>query len=93
MGSVGCNYEGDVGVLPCSFSADFKDDRSVSQSSVEEALEAAGLWSIKNYIWRRQATISEYIDNRPIYELFTDPERIMVSSRLLRWWDKDLTRE
>ena len=38
-------------------------------SLVAEALEAAGLWPMKEYIWRRQDTIVECIVNHPIYEL------------------------
>ena len=34
-----------------------------------EALEAAGLWSMKEYIRRQKAIIAEYIANFHIYEL------------------------
>ena len=40
-----------------------------------EDLEAAGLWPMKEYIWRRQATIKEYITNHPIYKLCTGEDR------------------
>ena len=55
-----------------------------------EVLEASGLWLIKEYIWRRQATIVEYITNRPIYELCTGAERMPGFIRLVWWWDQDL---
>ena len=51
-----------------------------------EALEATGLWTIKEYIRRRQATIAEYITNRPIYELCMGAERMPGSNRFIQWW-------
>ena len=38
-------------------------------STVAETLEAAGMWPMKDYIRRRQATIGGYIMNCLIYEL------------------------
>ena len=35
----------------------------------EKALEESGLWTIKEYIQRRQFNISAHIANHPIYEL------------------------
>ena len=35
--------------------------------SVVEALDSMWLCKMKEYIWRRLATIAEYIVNRPIY--------------------------
>ena len=61
--------------------------------TAEEDLEAANLWPIKEYIWRRQATIGGYIYNHLIYDLYTGADWMQVSSRLLQWWDKDLTQE
>ena len=58
-----------------------------------EALEATGLWPMKEYIRRQQATIAEYIANHPMYELCTGEERIMGSSRFLWWWDQDISQE
>ena len=60
---------------------------------MEESLKGAGMWPMKEYIRRRQATIAEYIANRPIYELCTGSERMPGSSRFLRWWDQDINRE
>ena len=37
---------------------------------VEEDLDVAGIYLIKGYIQRRQATIAAPISNHPIYELF-----------------------
>ena len=58
-----------------------------------ENLEAVGLGPMKEYFWRRQACIAEYISNIPIYELCTGAERILELSRLLWWWDQDLNWE
>ena len=38
-------------------------------SSAEGALEAEGMWPVKEYIWRHQDTIAYYIYNHPIYEM------------------------
>ena len=58
-----------------------------------ETLETAGLWKMKEYIRRRQYTIKEYIPNHPIYKLCTGAERMSGLSRLMQWWDKEITRE
>ena len=59
----------------------------------KEALEAAGLWPMKEYTLIRQATIADYIANRPIHEVCTGVERMNGSSRFLWWWDQYLIRE
>ena len=56
---------------------------------VEAALEEAGLWPTRESMRRRQATIVEYIADRPIYELCTGAERMEGSRRFLWWWDQD----
>ena len=50
---------------------------------MEKALEAAGVWPMKEYICSRQATITEYIESRPINELLTGEERMPGSIELL----------
>ena len=52
-------------------------------SSEEEALEAAGLCPMKEYIRRRQTTISYYIDNCPIYELLNLVDRMKFCIRFM----------
>ena len=37
---------------------------------VDGALETAGMWPIKGYIQRRQASVASQVSLRPIYELF-----------------------
>ena len=51
-----------------------------------EALEAAGVFPMKEYIWRRQADTVGYIVNFSIYELCTMAERIPGSSISIQWW-------
>ena len=53
---------------------------------VEEALEAAGLWPMKEYTRRRKVTIEEWIIIIPIYETCTGAERLQGTSQLIRWW-------
>ena len=62
-------------------------------SLVAEALEAAGLCPMKECIWRRKATIVEYIPNCQIYKLCMGADRIPGSSRFMRLWDQDLNPE
>ena len=60
---------------------------------MEDSLEAAGLWPIKEYIRRRQATISGYIANHPTYEICTGVERIPGSGSFLQCWGRYITWE
>ena len=62
-------------------------------SLVAEALEAAGLWTIKEYIQLRQVTVAAQVDCRTIYELCMGAERMPVTSRFMYWWDQDVGRE
>ena len=55
---------------------------------VDVALEATGLWMMREYVRRRQAKIAEYIAGRPMYKQCTGVDRIKVSSRFLIWWDQ-----
>ena len=55
---------------------------------LEEALDEAGLWPMREYIRRRQATVEQYIATRPIYGLCTTAVPQRGSSRLLRWWQQ-----
>ena len=58
-----------------------------------EALKAAGMWQMKDFICRRKAKIAEYIVNHPIYELCMGAEWIPGLRRFMQWWDKDIKRE
>ena len=54
----------------------------------EEDLEAAGLWPMQKYAWWPQETIAYYIATQPIFELYTDTERMMGTSKSLGWREK-----
>ena len=56
---------------------------------IEEALEEAGLWPMREYIRRRQATIADFIATRPIFELCNNAEVLGGASRVMRWWQQD----
>ena len=60
---------------------------------MEEALEEAGLWHMKEHIHRRQSTIVEYIENISIYELCLGAERISGLIIFMRWWDQEIKSE
>ena len=62
-------------------------------SLLAEALEATGMWLMKEYIRRWQANIAGYITNFQICELCIGSERMMGSSRLMQWWNQDLNPE
>ena len=56
---------------------------------IEEALEAAGLYPMSEYLARRRATIFAHVRSRPIYELCQQTERLPGSStRTKFWWDE-----
>ena len=52
-------------------------------------LKEAGLYSIRTYVWRRQARIAEYIATRPIHQLCLQALPRSGSSSRLRWWTQD----
>ena len=58
-----------------------------------DALETAGLWTIKEYIQQTQANIVAQVVFRSIYEICTREERIPGDIRFMRWWDQDVGRE
>ena len=56
-------------------------------------LEAVVLNPIREYITRRQATTSEKVACRTIYELCAEAEQMSGMSRMMRWWDQDVVNE
>ena len=56
-------------------------------------MEAVGLHPIGVYIKRWDTTIADRVDCRPIYALCTEAERMLVMSRLVRWWYQDRLNE
>lgn len=56
---------------------------------LQEALQEAGLYSMQEYIRRRQRTVEQYIAVRPIHTLCRETTPRTGSSKFLRWWDQD----
>ena len=56
-------------------------------------MEAVVLQPISEYIKRRQATISETVAFRPIYELCAEAERMPGTIRVVIWWYQDAVNE
>lgn len=56
---------------------------------IQEALDDAGLYTITEYIQRRQNTIAQYIANRPIHQLCV-ATNASNTSRAIRWWNQPL---
>ena len=77
-----------AGKMACS-----KVDRYREWPPVEDTLDITGVWPIKEYIKRRQATITAHIACQPIYELCTGVDNITGSDKFMRWWDQDVGRE
>ena len=50
---------------------------------VDAEMEAIGIWPMRECMWRRQATITEYILGRPVYNLCTGADSMEGSSRVL----------
>ena len=57
---------------------------------MDDALEAAGLWSIKGYIQKRQAAIVHKVACSPNDELCTGAECMIKCSWLVSWRDLDV---
>jgi hypothetical protein len=56
------------------------------QPSSKETLEAAGLWTIEEYIRRRKATVMAYVKDRPIYQRCMASKLIASNVNQLVWW-------
>ena len=65
-------------------------DREWEYPPMVAAIEAAGLYPIQEYIWRRRAIIAEQVPCHPTYELCIEEERRPGSRRVMRWWDQDV---
>ena len=57
-------------------------------ASLDAALETTGIWMIREYVISQKATIMEYVAGIPMCKILIGAERLVVSSRLLRWWDQ-----
>ena len=58
-----------------------------------EAMEAAGLHSIWEYIRSLKTTIVGKVVCRTIYELYSKAQPMPGTRRMVRWWDQDLVNE
>ena len=60
---------------------------------MNEALNTAGIWKIKDYIQHRQDTVGAKVACRPIYELCPGAERVPGTSKFVHWWEQDVGQE
>ena len=60
---------------------------------IGKALEDAGLFSIAEYIARRQRTVAEYVATRPIFDLVMEEERQRGTPATIRWWEQSIDFE
>ena len=58
-----------------------------------DVLKAVWIYNIKEYIQIRQVLIAAQVACRPIYDMCTEVEWMLGSSRMMRWWDQDVGRE
>ena len=61
--------------------------------SVVGEMKTVGLHPIGVYTRSRKETIAEMVAFCPIYELFTEDDRMPGTSRLVRWWEQDTVNE
>ena len=57
---------------------------------MDDALETSRIWTIKEYIQCRKATIVAQVACWPIYEMCNGAYMIPGSSRFMRWWDQGM---
>ena len=99
LGGDGGDDQGPGRIPPPNGTTDHEDDGKtrgrwkVGVPPVVEAMEAAGIHPIWEYIGRRQATIAERVACRPIYELCKEAEWIPVTSWMVWWWIQDAVNE
>ena len=60
---------------------------------IVDVLEISVIWPIKEYIHRWQATVTDHLACRTIYELCMGVENMLGYSQLIRWWEQDGGRE
>ena len=60
---------------------------------MDDALDIAGIWPIKEYTQTRQATIVEQLYFWTIYEMCMGADRMTGSIRFMRWWYQYVGRE
>ena len=52
---------------------------------VDEAIDSAGIYPIGVYTKRRQTNISERVDCRPVYSLYTEAEKMTGTIQTVFW--------
>ena len=60
---------------------------------IGKAMEDAGLFSIEEYISRRQNTVAEYVATRPIFDIVMEEERQRGTPTTRRWWEQAIDFE
>ena len=60
---------------------------------IGKAMEDAGLFSIQEYVSRRQRTVAEYVATRPIFDLVMEEERQRGTPATRRWWEQAIDFE
>ena len=51
------------------------------------------MFSIAEYIARRQRTVAEYVATRPIFDLVMEEERQRGTPATIRWWEQSIDFE
>ena len=57
-------------------------------SPLPEAMAEARLQELETYIFRLQNTVAQFIDTRPIMELFLAAEKCLGSQVTKQWWEQ-----
>ena len=65
-------------------------DGSWTYPPLQDALQEARLYPIREYIHRRVTTIRRYIEDRPIYQLCLIASTAARDDRCLRWWTQSI---
>eukprot|EP00978_Attheya_sp_CCMP212_P002315 scaffold4796_cov57-Attheya_sp.AAC.3 len=55
---------------------------------IDKVLEEVGLYSIEDYIQKRQNTVVDYVATWPIFGLYLEAERQSGSQSSRRWWEQ-----
>ena len=71
----------------------YKEDGEWEYPLVADAVEAAGICPIKEYIHIWKATIAAQVACKKIYDVCTGAERTPEYSQIMKWWYQDMVRE
>jgi hypothetical protein len=55
---------------------------------IDKVLEEVGLYSIEDYVQKRQNTVANYVATQPIFDLCLEAERQSGSTSSRRWWEQ-----